>query len=107
MDACNGAAPDPGGVFVRTTENAGTGTAAPAPRGACLTLAAENTLHCGIQGSSMAKPNYQYEKRQRDIANKKKQDEKRARKQAKNEPAPTDGGAAEGGATDPAAANAG
>jgi hypothetical protein len=35
----------------------------------------------------MAKPNYQYEKRQRDIANKKKQDEKRARKQAKNEPA--------------------
>jgi hypothetical protein len=34
----------------------------------------------------MAKPNYQYEKRQRDIANKKKQDEKRARKQAKNEP---------------------
>ena len=29
----------------------------------------------------MAKPNYQYEKRQRDIANKKKQDEKRARKE--------------------------
>ena len=38
----------------------------------------------------MAKPNYQYEKRQRDIANKKKQDEKRARKQAKNEPAAPD-----------------
>jgi hypothetical protein len=38
----------------------------------------------------MAKPNYQYEKRQRDIANKKKQDEKRARKQAKNTPAPAD-----------------
>jgi hypothetical protein len=38
----------------------------------------------------MAKPNYQFEKRQRDIANKKKQDEKRARKQAKNEPAASD-----------------
>jgi len=55
----------------------------------------------------MAKPNYQYEKRQRDIANKKKQDEKRARKQAKNEPVPTDGGVAEGGATDPAAVKSG
>ena len=31
----------------------------------------------------MAKPNYQYDKRQRDIAKKKKQDEKRARKQSK------------------------
>jgi hypothetical protein len=41
----------------------------------------------------MAKPNYQFEKRQRDIANKKKQDEKRARKQAKNEPAATDAAA--------------
>jgi hypothetical protein len=28
----------------------------------------------------MAKPNYQFEKRQRDIAKKKKQDEKRSRK---------------------------
>ena len=33
----------------------------------------------------MAKPNYQYDKRQRDIAKKKKQDEKRARKQSKPE----------------------
>lgn len=33
----------------------------------------------------MAKPNYQYEKRQRDIAKKKKQDEKRARKHSKND----------------------
>ena len=41
----------------------------------------------------MAKPNYQFEKRQRDIANKKKQDEKRARKQAKNEPAASDAAA--------------
>jgi len=48
----------------------------------------------------MAKPNYQYEKRQRDIANKKKQDEKRARKQAKNEPATADADATvETGAT--------
>jgi len=55
----------------------------------------------------MAKPNYQYEKRQRDIASKKKQDEKRARKQAKNEPTTTDGAGAENGATDPAASTAG
>jgi hypothetical protein len=41
----------------------------------------------------MAKPNYQYEKRQRDIANKKKQDEKRARKQSKNAPPAGDEGA--------------
>lgn len=35
----------------------------------------------------MAKPNYQFDKRQRDIAKKKKQDEKRARKQSKGEDA--------------------
>jgi hypothetical protein len=46
----------------------------------------------------MAKPNYQYDKRQRDIAKKKKQDEKRARKQAKPEPA--DGDSEAGPATD-------
>jgi len=51
----------------------------------------------------MAKPNYQFEKRQRDIANKKKQDEKRARKQAKNEPASADTAATpEAGAANPA-----
>lgn len=32
----------------------------------------------------MAKPNYQFEKRQRDIAKKKKQDEKRQRKLTKD-----------------------
>ena len=32
----------------------------------------------------MAKPNYQFEKRQRDLAKKKKQEEKRQRKQNKN-----------------------
>ncbi|HST28950.1 MAG TPA: hypothetical protein VLK26_11350 [Rudaea sp.] len=38
----------------------------------------------------MPKPNYQYEKRQRDIAKKKKQDEKRLRKQEKGRAAGTD-----------------
>jgi hypothetical protein len=38
----------------------------------------------------MAKPNYQFEKRQRDIAKKKKQDEKRQRKQQEKD-APTEG----------------
>lgn len=33
----------------------------------------------------MAKPNYNFEKRQRDIAKKKQQDEKRAKKQQRNE----------------------
>jgi hypothetical protein len=32
----------------------------------------------------VAKPNYQFEKRQRDIAKKKQQDEKRQKKQSKN-----------------------
>lgn len=35
----------------------------------------------------MAKPNYSFEKRQRELAKKKKQDEKLAKKQA-NKPAP-------------------
>ena len=47
----------------------------------------------------MAKPNYQYDKRQRDIAKKKKQDEKRARKQAKPEAADGDSGASPAGDT--------
>ena len=34
----------------------------------------------------MAKPNYNFEKRQREIAKKKQQDEKLAKKRAKNEP---------------------
>ena len=33
----------------------------------------------------MAKPNYQFEKRQRDIAKKKKQDEKRSKKLGKDD----------------------
>ena len=38
----------------------------------------------------MAKPNYQFDKRQRDIAKKKKQDEKRQRKQTKGPDAADD-----------------
>jgi len=36
----------------------------------------------------MAKPNYQFDKRQRDLAKKKKQDAKRLKKLAKNEKRP-------------------
>jgi hypothetical protein len=38
----------------------------------------------------LAKPNYQYEKRQKDLAKKKKQEEKRLRKLEKNTPAVVD-----------------
>lgn len=38
----------------------------------------------------MAKPNYQYEKRQKDLAKKKKQEEKRLRKLEKNAAATVD-----------------
>lgn len=38
----------------------------------------------------MAKPNYQYERRQRDIAKKKKQDEKRQRKLERKQGQPGD-----------------
>jgi len=40
----------------------------------------------------LAQPNYQYEKRQRDLAKKKKQEEKRLKKQ-QNKPEPTEPGA--------------
>jgi len=41
--------------------------------------------------SSLAKPNYSFEKRQRELARKKKQDEKRQRKvRAPDEPQPAD-----------------
>ena len=50
----------------------------------------------------MAKPNYQYDKRQRDIAKKKQQDEKRLKKRAKNETAtPETAPAAEPAPADP------
>ena len=38
----------------------------------------------------MAKPNYSFEKKQREIAKKKKQDEKLAKKQATREPGQTE-----------------
>jgi hypothetical protein len=45
------------------------------------------------QGDKLAKPNYQYEKRQKDLAKKKKQEEKRLRKINKTgvQPAETPG----------------
>jgi hypothetical protein len=42
----------------------------------------------------MAKPNYKFDKRQRDIAKKKQQDEKLLRKRAKNAPKTDDDAAA-------------
>ncbi len=49
----------------------------------------------------MAKPNYQYEKRQKDLAKKKKQEEKRLRKLNKNvtEPKPDEAPPPVGGET--------
>jgi hypothetical protein len=47
-----------------------------------------------IKGNHLAKPNYQYEKRQRDLAKKKKQEEKRQQKLA-NKSAETGADAAE------------
>jgi len=52
----------------------------------------------------MAKPNYNYEKRQRELAKKKKQEAKLQKKAAKNEPEPNAGdqpaGTAESTGTD-------
>lgn len=48
----------------------------------------------------MAKPNYQFEKRQRDIAKKKKQDEKRSKKLGKDDAGVAEAGDAAG--ADPA-----
>ena len=45
----------------------------------------------------MAKPNYQYEKRQKDLAKKKKQEEKRLRKLGKTETEGQPGDAAQPG----------
>ncbi|MGH8089948.1 MAG: hypothetical protein ACREO6_00665 [Rudaea sp.] len=47
------------------------------------------------------KPNYNFEKRQRELAKKKKQDEKLAKKRAKNAPADTDMHEPSGTATNP------
>lgn len=42
----------------------------------------------------MAKPNYSYEKRQKELAKKAKKEEKRKRKEGQAEPVATDGSAA-------------
>ena len=55
----------------------------------------------------MAKPNYSFEKRQRDLEKKRKQEEKRLRKLAEKKPAEGDGASPEGEASvavDPASA---
>jgi hypothetical protein len=43
----------------------------------------------------LARQNYQFEKRQRDLAKKKKQEEKRLRKQQRSQPQPADPAAGE------------
>jgi hypothetical protein len=55
-----------------------------------------------INGETLAKPNYQYEKRQRDLAKKKKKEEKRQRKLDKNQTQADENGdqAAEGPGSD-------
>lgn len=50
----------------------------------------------------MPKPNYSFEKRQREIAKKKKQDEKNAKKQAAKDQATRDAERAAGGGSDTA-----
>jgi hypothetical protein len=47
-----------------------------------------NCRHPHPETAAIAKPNYSFEKRQREIAKKKKQDEKLARKQAAKETVP-------------------
>ncbi|WP_447730395.1 hypothetical protein [Pseudoxanthomonas suwonensis] len=50
-----------------------------------------NHVHCmlDITRAEMAKPNYSFEKRQRELAKKKKQDEKDAKKRAAKDAAKT------------------
>ncbi len=55
----------------------------------------------------MAKPNYNFEKRQREIAKKKQQDEKLAKKRAKNETKTGDDSAPNAGDAHPGAATTG
>jgi len=58
-----------------------------------------------IRDNILAKPNYSFEKRQRDLEKKRKQEEKRLRKLAEKKPADGDQPASEGtvaGEVDPA-----
>ena len=52
------------------------------------------SIHTGGRANPMPKPNYKYDKRQRDLAKKKKQDEKRLRKLEKGRAAGTDAASA-------------
>ena len=54
-------------------------------------MTALNDAICIAIKNKLAKPNYQYEKRQKDLAKKKKQEEKRLRKLEKNAPAALEG----------------
>jgi hypothetical protein len=45
-----------------------------------------------LKGCQLAKPNYQFEKRQKELAKKKKKEEKRLRKLAENAPPQDDSG---------------
>jgi len=53
-----------------------------------------------IRENVLAKPNYSFEKRQRDLEKKRKQDEKRLRKQADKKPAEGDDAVAAPAASD-------
>lgn len=71
----------------------------------CFTPRADvSRLHCLIPRSepTLPKPNYSFEKRQREIAKKKKQDEKNAKKQAAKDQATRDAERAAGGGSDTA-----
>ena len=64
------------------------------PAGFIIGQQQARTRSCGSttsEGEKLAKPNYQYEKRQKDLARRKKQDEKRQRKQNKANTPPQEG----------------
>jgi hypothetical protein len=52
-------------------------------RAACVPCKPVNNTRHRREDHHLAKPNYQFEKRQRDLAKKKKQEEKRLKKQEK------------------------
>lgn len=57
-----------------------------------MTITPFHSARADIKGNLLAKPNYQFEKRQRDLAKKNKQEEKRRQKLAGKAPADDDGG---------------
>jgi hypothetical protein len=69
------------------------------PRARLLAVRTQLTLQCGLQvntqenGAPLAKPNYQYQKRQKELEKKKKQEEKRKRKLESKEGEPGEPGA--------------